>query len=241
MPQVQRKASRVYGVSTMLIYTVIALAAGYAADMVFGDPHWLYHPVRLIGKLISALEAVFLRGHGEAGASKRLQLAGGAALVIIVCAVCVAVPYALLRLCFMINTVFAVAVMSFMCYQMLAAKSLRDESMKVYDAVVGGTAEDARQAVSMIVGRDTECLDKEGVTKAAVETVAENFSDGVIAPLFYMALGGPVLMILYKGINTMDSLQRPLNASITSGISSTLKSKYSPALIVPRTLPLTIT
>lgn len=95
---------------------------------------------------------------------------------------------------------------TFWCYQLLATRSLRDESMKVYDRLVNGTIEEARYAVSMIVGRDTKELTETGVTKAAVETVAENCSDGVIAPMIYMAIGGAPLMFLYKGINTMDSM-----------------------------------
>lgn len=95
---------------------------------------------------------------------------------------------------------------TFWCYQLLATRSLRDESMKVYDRLVNGTIEEARYAVSMIVGRDTKELTENGVTKAAVETVAENCSDGVIAPMIYMAIGGAPLMFLYKGINTMDSM-----------------------------------
>lgn len=94
----------------------------------------------------------------------------------------------------------------FWCYQLLATRSLKDESMKVYDRLKNGTLDEARYAVSMIVGRDTRELTETGVTKAAVETVAENASDGVIAPMFYMAIGGVPLMFLYKGINTMDSM-----------------------------------
>lgn len=95
---------------------------------------------------------------------------------------------------------------SIMTYQILAIRSLKVESMKVYDALQTGTIEDARRAVSMIVGRDTACLDEAGVTKAAVETVAENTSDGVIAPMIVLAVGGPFLGFLYKAVNTMDSM-----------------------------------
>ena len=98
------------------------------------------------------------------------------------------------------------ALETFWCYQLLATKSLKTESMKVYDRLKNGTLDEARYAVSMIVGRDTQSLTEEGVTKAAVETVAENASDGIIAPMFYMAIGGVWLMFLYKGINTMDSM-----------------------------------
>ena len=93
-----------------------------------------------------------------------------------------------------------------MTYQILAVKCLKVESMKVYQCLKNGNLEQARKAVSMIVGRDTEHLDEEGVAKAAIETVAENTSDGVIAPMLYLAVGGPVLGFLYKAVNTMDSM-----------------------------------
>lgn len=93
-----------------------------------------------------------------------------------------------------------------MVYFLLAARSLRDESMRVYYSLRNGDVEEARRNVSMIVGRDTSVLDAQGIARAAVETVAENASDGVIAPLFYLALGGPVLGWVYKAVNTMDSM-----------------------------------
>lgn len=93
-----------------------------------------------------------------------------------------------------------------MCYQLLATKALKDESMKVYERLKAGDLPGARKAVSMIVGRDTESLDEAGVTKAAVETVAENASDGIIAPMLFMAVGGPALGYFYKAVNTMDSM-----------------------------------
>ena len=98
------------------------------------------------------------------------------------------------------------AVEAVMTYQILAAKSLRDESMKVYHSLKNEGLEAGRKAVSMIVGRDTDALNEIGVTKAAVETVAENTSDGVIAPMLYTALGGPILGFAYKAVNTMDSM-----------------------------------
>ena len=93
-----------------------------------------------------------------------------------------------------------------MCYQLLATKALKDETMKVYTALSQGDLKQARYAVSMVVGRDTEVLDETGVTKAAVETVAENASDGVIAPLLFLAIGGAPLGFFYKAVNTMDSM-----------------------------------
>lgn len=182
---------------------VIAIAAGFAADLVLGDPHELPHPVRWMGSLISALEEPFRRVFPESEAG---QLAAGAALVASVAGISTASAVGLLGLCRRVNPLLAIGVESLVCYQMLSTKSLRDESMKVAYALEGGTLEEARQAVSMIVGRDTDVLDAEAVAKAAVETVAENASDGVIAPLFYMALGGAPLAVLYKSVNTMDSM-----------------------------------
>ncbi len=187
----------------MLKYAGAALLAGYAADLIFGDPRWLYHPVRLIGNLIALLEKLIRK---IMPVSKAGELAGGFITVVLVLLLCGIVPWVLLHLVFGLNVVAGVILEAFMCYQLLAVKSLRDESMKVYDALTGSTIEDARKAVSMIVGRDTQNLDQKGVAKAAIETVAENFSDGVIAPMFYMFIGGPVLMYIYKGINTMDSM-----------------------------------
>lgn len=187
----------------MLKYAGAALLAGYAADLIFGDPRWLYHPVRFIGNLIALLEKLIRK---IMPVNKAGELAGGFITVVLVLLLCGIVPWVLLHLVFGLNVVAGVILEAFMCYQLLAVKSLKDESMKVYDALTGSTIEDARKAVSMIVGRDTQNLDQKGVAKAAIETVAENFSDGVIAPMFYMFIGGPVLMYIYKGINTMDSM-----------------------------------
>lgn len=190
----------------MLHYTGIALAAGFLLDLAIGDPRWLYHPVRLIGKLIDRLEKnirkVFPKTSGG-------ELAGGIFLVIGVVLVTVGVTAGILHMAYGLHAAAGFALESFMCYQMLAVRSLKDESMLVYDALTSGkesSLADGRDAVSRIVGRDTQNLDETGVTKAAVETVAENFGDGVFAPMFYMALGGPVCMYLYKAINTMDSM-----------------------------------
>ena len=190
----------------MLHYTGIALAAGFLLDLAIGDPRWLYHPVRLIGKLIERLEKnirkVFPKTPGG-------ELAVGIFLVIGVVLVTVGVTAGILHMAYGLHAAAGFALESFMCYQMLAVRSLKDESMLVYDALTSGkesSLADGRDAVSRIVGRDTQNLDETGVTKAAVETVAENFGDGVFAPMFYMALGGPVCMYLYKAINTMDSM-----------------------------------
>lgn len=127
-------------------------------------------------------------------------------LVVVIVAFSAGIPFLILWAARAIHPAVGFLLETFFCYQLLALRSLKDESGKVYDALKTGDLEKSRYAVSMIVGRDTENLTEQGVTKAAVETVAENASDGVIAPLFYLMIGGPVLGFAYKGINTMDSM-----------------------------------
>ena len=182
---------------------LMALAIGFAFDLVVGDPHWLPHPIRLVGRLISGLERILRRVFP---ATPKGEHAAGVVLVVLVCTISTACAIALLVLCGMASPWLALAVESIMCYQMLATKALKDESMKVYDALAAGDLAAARSAVSMIVGRDVERLDAAGVTRAAVETVAENASDGVVAPLLFMAVGGAPLGVFYKAVNTMDSM-----------------------------------
>lgn len=187
----------------MMIYGIVSMLIGYFLDLAIGDPRWLYHPVCAIGKLIAFLEKGIRRMFPK---TDRGELAGGVLEVLLVCAVCFCVPFACIHVLYAWNPVAGCILESFWCCQLLATRSLKTESMKVYDKLENGTLDEARYAVSMIVGRDTQSLTAEGVTKAAVETVAENTSDGVIAPMFYMAVGGVPLMFLYKGINTMDSM-----------------------------------
>ena len=181
----------------------LPIAIGFAADLVLGDPQKLPHPVRLIGKLIEGAEEPLRRvfPNDDAG-----QLAAGAALAGIVAGVSTAAAAGLVRIGGKAGAGVVVALESVMCYQMLATKSLRDESMNVAAELEKNDLDGARRAVSMIVGRDTENLDAEAVAKAAVETVAENTSDGVVAPLLFMALAGAPGAVLYKAVNTMDSM-----------------------------------
>ena len=187
----------------MLKYSLPALVMGFVLDLLIGDPRWLYHPICVIGNLIALLEKgirkIFPKSHGG-------ELAGGFVTVVLICLFSGGVPFLVLHYLYRFSTVAGFVLETFWCYQLLATRSLKDESMKVYDRLKNGTLDEARYAVSMIVGRDTKELTEIGVTKAAVETVAENASDGVIAPMLYMAVGGVPLMFLYKGINTMDSM-----------------------------------
>ena len=180
-----------------------ALFLGFLLDLLLGDPHWLPHPIRLIGSLIALLEKGLRRLFP---ATPKGELAGGVALVILTAGISTGVAVGLLILLGLLSPALAFVGEVILSYQMLAARSLRDESTKVQRALEQGTLDEARQAVSMIVGRDTERLDEAGVAKAAVETVAENASDGVIAPLLFLAIGGAPLGVFYKACNTMDSM-----------------------------------
>ena len=187
----------------MMWLTLAALLTGYVLDLLFGDPRQIYHPIRIIGNLISVLEKgirkVFPKTPGG-------ELAGGVVLVLLTVGISTAVPAVLLAIAAWIHPAVYWALASFWSWQILATKSLKTESMKVYAPLKAGDLPAARYAVSMIVGRDTERLSEEGVAKAAVETVAENTSDGIVAPLIFLAIGGPALGFLYKSVNTMDSM-----------------------------------
>ena len=185
-------------------YHMIAFSLGFLLDLLFGDPYWLPHPIRLIGSLIAKAEKYFFGKNKDRNEKKELRQ--GIYMVIIVLFSTMTVTTLILCLTYYINCYLGIAVETIMTYQILATKCLKVESMKVYHCLKDKTLPEARKAVSMIVGRDTACLDERGVVKAAIETVAENTSDGVIAPMLYTALGGPVLGFIYKAVNTMDSM-----------------------------------
>ena len=180
-----------------------AMLLGFLLDCLLGDPRTIPHPVVCMGKLISWLEKAFRALFPKTKLGE--NLAGGCIWLVTV-AVSFLIPWGLLKLAGMVSPWLRLLLQAIFCWQVLAAKSLRQESMKVYEALKTGTIEDARYAVSMIVGRDTQALDADAVTRAAVETVAENCSDGVIAPMLYFALGGGPLAFAYKAVNTMDSM-----------------------------------
>ncbi|MCR5082266.1 MAG: adenosylcobinamide-phosphate synthase CbiB [Parasporobacterium sp.] len=183
-------------------YHIIAFFAGFVLDLIIGDPYNMPHPIRLIGKYISVFENDFLRGYRSAAD----DLKNGIITAVLVPLTTVLAVAAALSLAYFIHPIVGVMVEAIMTYYILATKSLKDESMKVYYALKCEGLEASRKAVSMIVGRDTNSLDETGVAKAAIETVAENTSDGVIAPMLFTALGGPALGFLYKAVNTMDSM-----------------------------------
>lgn len=211
--------------------TTLAVLCGAGLDLLTGDPHWFCHPVRLIGLLITGLEKLLWAVYPK---TKRGERAAGVCLVILTLTAVGAAAAAILHLADLADLaawkagiyprpeeavlpdagaapgeglpVFHFLAEVLMTCTLLAARSLHDEAFKVMKILQEGDLAGARSAVSMIVGRDTEKLTEEGVAKAAVETVAENTSDGVVAPLFFLALGGPVLGWLYKAVNTMDSM-----------------------------------
>lgn len=180
-----------------------AVILGFLLDLIIGDPRWLYHPVRIIGKEIVFFEKILRKLLPE---GKRGERTGGILLVILVTGVTTGVVWLILYLLYGWNQWAGFLLETFWCYQILATRSLKVESMRVYEALKTKDLEKSRRAVSMIVGRDTSVLDETGVTKAAVETVAENTSDGIIAPLIFLIIGGAVGGFFYKSINTMDSM-----------------------------------
>lgn len=187
----------------MMVCHMTAFLGGFLLDLVLGDPGFLPHPVRLIGKLITAAEK---RLRGRKPAESRGEIRQGMAMVCVVLVVVVTAVTCCLWTAYKIHPCVGVLLEGLMTYQILAVKCLRVESMKVYRCLQEENLEQARAAVSMIVGRDTEGLNEAGIARAAIETVAENTSDGVIAPILYLALGGPVLGFFYKAVNTMDSM-----------------------------------
>ena len=182
----------------MLLWNTAALLLGVALDALLGDPQGWPHLVIFFGRVISFWEKRLYPME-----NKRL---GGTILVVLTILCCTLLPGALLALAWRISRWLYLLLGGVICWQCIAARSLRDESDLVRVPLEAGDLPKAREMVGRIVGRDTDALDADGVCRAAVETVAENTSDGVIAPLFYMAIGGPVLGCVYKSVNTMDSM-----------------------------------
>ncbi|MBQ4347191.1 MAG: cobalamin biosynthesis protein CobD [Firmicutes bacterium] len=180
-----------------------AVLVGFAVDAVLGDPANLPHTVIFIGKLISSGERLCRRLFPKSAGGKKAAGAFMAVCVVLISgAGAAAVLFFLGKIGFRPEFVLGCVI----CWQCLAAKCLKDEAMKVQRFLEAGDKEAAGKQISMLVGRDTASLNEEGIIKAAVETVAENTCDGVVAPLFWMLLGGPVLGIMYKAVNTLDSM-----------------------------------
>ena len=185
------------------MWSLYALILGFFLDLLIGDPHGIPHPVVYIGKLIDVTEKGMRKMFPK---TVRGENFAGAAVWLIVVTVSAGIPLLVLHLAYSANCWLGLLLETILCAQILATKSLKTESMKVYQALQTGDLSKARYAVSMIVGRDAQYLDEAGVTRAAVETVAENTSDGIIAPMLFLAIGGAPLGFFYKAVNTMDSM-----------------------------------
>lgn len=179
------------------------LIIAFILDLIFKDPKNIPHPVVFIGKLIKNSE-ISLRKIFRNGAVS--ETIAGTVLTLFVVIISFAVPYIILSICYSINLVIGIIVEVFLCFQILALGSLKEAAMKVYAELSAGSLDGARKCLSHLVGRDTENLDEKGIVKATVESVSENTSDGVVAPLFYMLIGGASFGMLYKAVNTLDSM-----------------------------------
>ncbi len=181
-----------------ILYCALPLLIGFGIDCILGDPHSLPHPIRAIGALITKLEG-FIRSHFH-----NLKT-GGIFLAATVLLVSSGLPLVILLICYRLHPAAGILAESLMCYYLMAPRCLKTESMKVCRALEAKDMDAAKTAVSMIVGRDTHSLSEPEIIRAAVETVAENTSDGVTAPILYMIFGAP-LGFFYKAANTMDSM-----------------------------------
>lgn len=188
---------------------IMILIMALILDLVFGDPHNWFHPVMAMGRGIEWLEMLLRKAFGiseEAEEDRMKKLVAGGILVVIELLVFTLIPVLVIHISRSFGENISWAISAFLAYQMLAMKQLKRESMKVFEALKKRDIKGAREAVSMIVGRDTKKLNEAGITKAAVETVAENASDGVVAPLLFMMVFGVAGGWFYKAVNTMDSM-----------------------------------
>lgn len=181
---------------------MLDIALGYILDLLAGDPYWFPHPVRLIGSFISFMEKLLRKVAKTATAQK----IAGIILTVVTVGLTYAVSYLLLAFVHTWNAIAFHVLNIVIIYTTLATRSLGGESMKIYKLLKDGDADGARHALSYIVSRDTHKLDVPHIVRATVETVAENTSDGVIAPLFYLFIGGAPLAMAYKAVNTLDSM-----------------------------------
>ena len=186
-----------------MLISLYACMFGFVLDLIIGDPYWRFHPIRIIGNLITTMEKFFRNIFHN---SDRGKLMAGLCMTIVVSMLSMTVPYILLVAAKSVNFLLAFFLESIMFAFIFSTKSLKVETMKIYQLLKDSNLKESRQAVSMIVGRDTEKLDKKDIVKAVVETISENTTDGVIAPLFFGVIGGAPLAFLYKAVNTMDSM-----------------------------------
>lgn len=216
---------------------MIDILLGYIADLIFGDPYWFPHPVRAIGVFISSFER-FLRRIFRSAREEKIAgfiLAGTTVILSYL------VVWLILKVSLSLNIFLFHILNTIFIYTALATKCLGDEAKKIYRFLESNNISDARKALSYIVGRDTKDLDIQGICRAVIETVAENTSDGIIAPLFYLFIGGVPLAMAYKAINTLDSMvgyknERYINIGMVSArlddIANFLPSRITALLMI---------
>ena len=184
------------------LMTALEISAAYLADLLFGDPPGYPHPVRLIGQTISLLEKKFLQWTH----TPRMQRLSGVIMAAAIVSGAGILTWATIRIAGWVHPVFSSVISIFFAYTTLATRNLYDESKKVLRALEQGDLNRARKEVGFLVGRDTDHLDEKEICRALIETVSENTSDGIVAPLFYLLIGGPPLAMAYKALNTLDSM-----------------------------------
>ena len=182
--------------------SLVGYITAYFLDIVIGDPKWLPHPVKYIGRGVSFLEKISLK----IASTPIWKRGAGIITVVIVVSSAYLIAFFLIKAFYSINSLLGEAVSILIAYTTLSINDLAKEARKVYTRLNEDNLIDARKSVSRIVGRDTENMDERNIIRAAVESVAENTSDGIIAPLFYLAIGGPALALAYKAVNTLDSM-----------------------------------
>ncbi len=182
---------------------VYVVLLGFLIDLALGDPSWMPHPVVYIGKLISLCEKYLRKAFPK---TEKGEFTAGIFLTIIVIGIATILPYYILLWADYINPWLKYMLEVFWCWQIFAAKSLGQAAKKVGDGIGRNDIQGARKYLSYIVGRDTQDLDFKQIIKAVCETVAENTSDGIIAPMFYLLIGGVPMGFFYKAGNTLDSM-----------------------------------
>lgn len=228
----------------MIIFTEwnIILPAAFMLDMLFGDPRSVRHPVYYMGKAVTLLEQPFT-AYGKIGSQRfgnRAMIVAGGIFALLLISGLYLLTEILLNFAGGIHPFAETCVQITLIYFCISARGLEEAAMKVYDALKQNDLQKAKQNVAMIVGRDVENLSEQGLTRAAVETVAENLVDGVISPLFFAALGGASLAMTYKMINTLDSMigyknEKYINfgkiAARTDDIANFIPARFSVPII----------
>ena len=181
----------------------LVVLCGFALDLIFGDPYWMPHPIKFIGLLIRLIEKTL---HGIFPKTKKMEILSGVLLNISILIISFLLPYFILQYASILSIPLKLGIETFFCYQIFATNSLKKESTRVYKYLIKNDINNSRKYLSWIVGRDTDKLSSSQITKAVVETIAENTCDGVVAPLIFMIMGGMPLGLLYKAVNTLDSM-----------------------------------